>query len=61
MTDASELLYLAATAKADLRTGIESLRKAIASDLRSLGSSHPELSAWAETLACRYARGEEAA
>ena len=39
----------------------ESLRKAIASDLRSVGSSHPELAAWAETLACRYARGEEAA
>ena len=39
----------------------ESLRKAIATDLRSLGSSHPELAAWAETLACRYARGEEAA
>jgi hypothetical protein len=29
MTDASEQLYLAATAKADLRTGIESLRKTI--------------------------------
>ena len=29
MTDASELLYLAATAKADLRTGIENIRKAI--------------------------------
>ena len=29
MTDASEQLYLAATAKADLRTGIESIRKAI--------------------------------
>ena len=39
----------------------ESLRKAIASDLRSVGSSHPELAAWAETLACRYDRGEEAA
>ena len=39
----------------------ESLRKAIATDLRSLGSSHPELASWAETLACRYARGEEAA
>ena len=39
----------------------ESLRKAIATDLRSLGSTHPELAAWAETLACRYARGEEAA
>ena len=37
----------------------ESLRKEIVSDLRSLGSSHPELAAWAETLACRYARGEE--
>ena len=39
----------------------ESLRKSIATDLRSLGSTHPELAAWAETLACRYARGEEAA
>jgi Domain of unknown function (DUF3850) len=37
----------------------ESLRKAIATDLRSLGSAHPELADWAETLACRYARGEE--
>ena len=36
-----------------------SLRKAIAADLRSLGAAHPELAAWAETLACRYARGEE--
>ena len=39
----------------------ESLRNAIAADLRSLGSAHPELAAWAETLACRYARGEESA
>ena len=39
----------------------ESLREAIAADLRSLGATHPELSSWAETLACRYARGEEAA
>jgi hypothetical protein len=29
LTDASEQLYLAATAKADLRTGTESIRKAI--------------------------------
>jgi hypothetical protein len=39
----------------------ESFRKSIATDLRSLGSSHPELAAWAETLACRYERGEESA
>ena len=39
----------------------ESLRAAIAADLRSLGSAHPELAAWAETLASRYARGEESA
>ena len=39
----------------------EGLRKAIATDLRSLGAAHPELAAWAETLAYRYARGEEAA
>jgi aryl carrier-like protein len=37
----------------------ESLRNAIAADLRSLGAAHPELAAWAETLARRYARGEE--
>ena len=37
----------------------EGLRKAIATDLRSLGFDHPELAAWAETLACRYAKGEE--
>jgi Domain of unknown function (DUF3850) len=39
----------------------EGLRKALAADLRSLGAAHPELAPWAETLACRYARGEEAA
>lgn len=43
-----------------IRMAEESLRKAIASDLRSMGRGHPELAAWAETLACRYARGEEA-
>ena len=41
----------------------ESLRKSIATDLRKLGSElgsiHPELAAWAETLAGRYARGEK--
>jgi hypothetical protein len=37
----------------------ESLRKAIAADLRGLGHKHPELGSWAETLAGRYARGEE--
>jgi predicted Zn-dependent protease len=29
VTEASEIFYLAVTAKADLRTGVESLRKAI--------------------------------
>lgn len=29
MTEASEIFYLAVTAKADLRTGVESLRKTI--------------------------------
>lgn len=43
-----------------IRMAEESLRKAIATDLRSMGRGHPELAAWAETLACRYARGEEA-
>ena len=37
----------------------ESLRKAIADDLRRLGHSRPDLAVWAETLACRYTRGEE--
>jgi len=37
----------------------ENLRKAIATDLRSLGRGHPELTAWAESLAGRYARWEE--
>ena len=42
-----------------IRMAEEGLRKTIVTDLRSLGRSHPDLAAWAESLACRYARGEE--
>jgi hypothetical protein len=37
----------------------QDLRRAIAADLRSLRSPNDELSAWVETLAGRYERGEE--
>jgi hypothetical protein len=37
----------------------DALRKALAADLRSLGTGHPGLASWAETLARRYERCEE--
>ena len=55
----SEGRYFAKEINTTIFLAEESLRKSIATDLRSLGSAHPELADWAETLACRYARGEE--